>query len=249
MRGMVRHWAAWSLMALLAGTAAAVEGDTVAESMGIPTGFINKTFSIDGETRRYAVYVPHEYDPSREWPLILFLHGAGERGDDGLKQTEVGIGRAVRLNPERWQAIVVMPQCPEGVWWDKAYAHLDQVLELTMGEYRIDQNRQYLTGISMGGYATWMYGATHAQRFAALMPICGGGVTDNAPLLASTPIWAFHGAKDEVVVPRMSIEMVEAVREAGGSAQYTEFEDAAHNSWDPAYADRKAVRWLFNQSR
>lgn len=222
---------------------------TVAESKGIATGFINKTMEVNGATRRYAVYVPREYDPAQAWPLILYFHGSGERGDDGLQPTGPGLGNAVRENADRWPAVIVMPQCPEGVWWDKALDDVNTAFEKTLAEYRIDPARIYVTGISMGGYATWVYGAMHADRFAALMPVCGGGYTEDAAKLAGIPIWAFHGAKDEVVLPSESIKMVEAVREAGGNVQYTEFEDADHNSWDPAYADRKAVRWLFNQSR
>jgi len=252
MRGVRASLMVWAWTAMAAGcatTATTTGRDTVAESMGIATGFINKTVTIDGATHRYAVYVPREYDPGRAWPLILFLHGSGERGDDGLRQTEGALGRAVRLDPGRWPAIIVMPQCPEGVWWDKAIPQVEKSLEQTLAEYRVDTNRLYLTGISMGGYATWIFGARHADRFAALMPICGGGYPEDAKALASIPIWAFHGAKDDVVLPSESIKMVEAVREAGGKVEYTEFEDADHNSWDPAYAHRKAIRWLFNQSR
>ena len=238
-----------AVIILMAGCTTTTGSDMVAQSAGIPTGFIDKTLEVDGETRRFVVYVPREYDPSREWPLILFLHGAGERGDDGLKQTEVGLGRAVRLNADRWPAIIVMPQCPEGVWWDKALPHVLVALEQTLAEYSIDSKRVYLTGISMGGYATWIFGAQQPDRFAALMPVCGGGDPGDAQALAAVPIWAFHGAKDDVVLPSESIRMVEAVREAGGKVEYTEFEDAGHNSWDDAYADRKASRWLFNQSR
>lgn len=238
-----------ALAASLGGCAGTTRGISVAESMGIATGFINKTVVADGASRAFVVYVPRDYDPAKAWPLIVFLHGAGERGDDGLKQTEVGIGRAVRLDPERWPAIIVLPQCPEGVWWDKAIHEVDKAVEQTLAEYNIDRKRMYLTGISMGGYATWVYGAQQADRFAALMPICGGGYPEDAKALASIPIWAFHGAKDEVVLPRESQKMVEAVKEAGGTVTYTEFEDADHNSWDAAYADQKAIRWLFRQSR
>lgn len=221
----------------------------IAEELGISTGFINKTMEARGEERAYAVYVPRHYDPSKAWPLIVFLHGAGERGDDGLLQTEVGLGSAIRRNAAWFPAIVVMPQCPEGVWWDKAVEDIERAYELTRMEYNIDPGRMYLTGLSMGGYATWMYGAQTIDRWAALLPICGGGNAEDAPALARVPTWAFHGADDETVKPEESRKMVEAIKQAGGDIQYTELEDTGHNSWDAAYRDRRVIRWLFRQRK
>ncbi|MFO7975610.1 MAG: dienelactone hydrolase family protein [Candidatus Hydrogenedentota bacterium] len=221
----------------------------IAEEYGIPTGFLNKTIEVRGEERPYAVYVPRNYDPSKAWPLIVFLHGAGERGDDGLLQTEVGLPSAIRRNAKRFPAIVVMPQCPKGVWWDKAIEDVERAYALTREEYNIDPDRIYLTGLSMGGYATWQYGAQHIDRWAALMPICGGGNVKDAPILAKVPIWAFHGADDETVNPEESRKMVEAVKQAGGNIRYAEFENTGHNSWDQAYRDKKVIRWLFNQEK
>jgi len=220
-----------------------------AAMQGIPTGFINKTMEVRGETRAYVVYVPREYDPAKEWPLIVFLHGAGERGDDGLHQTEVGIGTAIREHPDRFPALVVMPQCPKDVWWDDAIPDIDMSIARTVDEYNVDSSRIYLTGISMGGYATWMYGAQHVDRFAALMPICGGGNPADAAQLAQRPIWAFHGAIDQVVRPEESKKMVKAVEEADGDVQLTLYEDVGHVSWDKAYGDKKAIRWLLRQEK
>jgi predicted peptidase len=219
------------------------------KAVAMPTGFINKTMVARDQVRRYAVYVPHEYDPAQAWPLIVFLHGAGERGDDGLKQTEVGLGRAIRLAPDRFPAVVVMPQCPDGVWWDAALDDIEVSLNNTLRDYNIDRRRIYLTGLSMGGYGTWLYGAQHPERFAALMPVCGGGRLDDASVLAKLPIRAFHGAKDDVVPAKESRAMVEAVRNAGGTVEYTEYPDLQHNCWDAAYGDAKAIRWLFQQRR
>jgi predicted peptidase len=195
------------------------------------------------------VYVPFDYDPTEEWPLILFLHGAGERGDDGLIQSEVGIGRAVRRWSERFPCIVVMPQCPTGVWWDKVLRHVELAMEQTLAEYRIDTDRLYLTGLSMGGYGTWLIGAREPDQYAALMPICGGGEPRDAAVLAKTPIWAFHGGQDGTVKPEKSREMVEAVKRAGGDVQYTEYPDLSHNSWDAAYSEKDAIAWLLKQRR
>ncbi len=220
-----------------------------AEELGIPTGFVNKSMDVRGANRLYAVYVPREYDPAKKWPLIVFLHGAGERGDDGLLQTEVGLPSAIRRYADWFPAVVVIPQCPEGSWWDKAIEDIDRSYELTREQYNIDSERIYLTGLSMGGYATWMYGAQHSDRWAAMLPICGGGNVEDAPALAKVPIWAYHGADDTTVKPEESRKMVAAVKRAGGNIQYTELEKTDHNSWDPAYRNKKVIRWLFKQKK
>lgn len=222
---------------------------TKAEKAGIATGFINKSMKVDGKDRDYVVYVPREYDPSKKWPLIVFLHGAGERGSDGLIQSDVGLGRAIRTNPERFPCIVVMPQCPAKVWWDKALDDIEASYAKTVAEYSIDPARVYLTGLSMGGYATWGYGAEHVDRYAALIPICGGGKTEDAAALAKVPIWAFHGTVDDVVKVDESRKMVEAVKAAGGKIKYTEYPKLNHNSWDATYSDPKVIEWLLAQKR
>ena len=230
----------------LGGCATTMKAST-AEELGIQTGFINKTMEVRGTERRYAVYVPRNYDPAKPWPLIVFLHGAGERGDDGLLQTEAGLPSALRRNADAFPAVMVMPQCPESGWWDKAFEDIERAYELTRAQYNIDPRRIYLTGLSMGGYATWLYGARHPDRWAALVPICGGGKVEDAPALAKIPIWAFHGADDSVVKPEESRKMVEAVKKAGGTIHYTEFEKTDHNSCDAAYRDKKTIKWLFKQ--
>ena len=237
-------------------------------SEGTVTGFINKTLSEDAAVQRYAVYVPHDYTPDREWPLIVFLHGAGERGNDGLKQTDVGIGRSIRFHPDWYPAIVLFPQCPEEAFWDVMLDELDEMIARTREEYRIDGSRITLTGLSMGGYGTWIWGATKTDLFAALMPICGGGnpldmdhltkgsipecfgaLPERVERLATVPIWAFHGGKDTVVPPLRTKQMVRLVEEAGGSVKYTEYPEAGHNSWDQAYGEEKAIGWLLKQRK
>jgi predicted peptidase len=234
----------------------------------LSTGFLNKTIQVEGQPFRYVVYVPYEYDETASWPMIVFLHGAGERGNDGLIQTEVGIGTALRRYTGRYPAIVLMPQCPDGAFFDQILPAMDKAMAQTREEYNIDDKRIYLTGLSMGGYGTWLWGALRTDLFAALMPICGGGdiekilrladrkagydfppLEERVKALATIPIWAFHGADDDVVSPEESRQMVERVRAAGGDIQYTEFPETGHNSWDQAYAHRKAAQWLFNQSK
>jgi len=212
-------------------------------------GFITKTMSVKGEQRVYAVYVPREYSPQKQWPLIIALHGIGERGDDGLLQTEVGIGRAIRRHVDRFPCIVVMPQCPSKDLWPGAFDDITTAIADTRAAYAIDPARIYLTGLSMGGFGTWMYGADHLDMFAALMPICGGGRVEDATKLAGIPIWAFHGGDDKTVPPKKSQEMVEAIKKAGGNIQYTEFPGVSHNSWDAAYEDPETMKWLLEQRK
>lgn len=233
------------------------------------TGFLNKTVDVQEGNSRYVLYVPADYTPEKKWPLIVFLHGAGERGDDGLKQSEVGLGAAIRMNPERFPALVVMPQCPESRYWDAPIlAGVEQAMEQTRKDYTIDEQRIYLTGLSMGGYGTWMWGAVKSDTFAALMPICGGGeiedlkglakkskpgnfgtLEERVQRLAGIPIFAFHGAVDDVVPPERSREMVKLVEAAGGHVKYQEFPDTGHNSWDQAYGSANAIKWLFKQEK
>ncbi|HEU4754828.1 MAG TPA: phospholipase, partial [Armatimonadota bacterium] len=137
-----------AMLGLLAAPARAAEA---------PTGFLDKTVAVDGKEYRYVLYVPRDYSPAMKWPVVLFLHGSGERGSDGLKQSQVGIGTAIRLYPERYPALVVMPQCAPGERWSGKMTDMAlQALDQTMKEYSIDPDRQYLTGLSMGGFGSWV---------------------------------------------------------------------------------------------
>jgi predicted peptidase len=216
-----------------------------------PTGFLDKTLTVDGKSYRYVVYVPRDYSADKKWPVALFLHGAGERGSDGLKQTQVGIGAAIRLYPERYPAIVVMPQCVSGQGWREGMAEMAlKTLDKTMSEYSCDESRQYLTGLSMGGFGSWLIAAQHPKRFAAVVPICGRGDAATGPALKDLPIWAFHGDADQAVPVSGSRTMVEAIKAAGGTLiKYTEYPSVGHNSWDPAYSDKAMAEWLFAQKR
>lgn len=219
-------------------------------------GFYAFRTDVDGDSWPAVVYVPAGYTPDKKWPLIVFLHGMGERGDDGWKQTEVGIGGAIRMNPERFPAIVVMPQCAKSTTWGgsenpegaPAWKHIDSVIAYAKQHYAVDDKRVLLTGLSMGGFGTFRYGAMRADQIAAFMPICGGGSTADAPALAQRPLWAFHGLADTVVKPEQSRNMVDAIKAAGGNVKLTEYEGVGHNSWDKAYRDPEAIAWLLNQS-
>lgn len=235
------------------------------------TGFLNRTLAWNGTTYRYVVFVPPGFDRSRTWPVVLFLHGAGERGSDGLRQTEVGLGRSIRWNRERFPAVVVFPQLPEGTRWlgdqaRMAMAALDRSIE----EFRGDRDRVYLTGISLGGYGTWHLAMEHPGRFAAIVPVCGGivkpetaksvaqspltlGADDPYAFVASkvahVPAWIFHGADDPVIPASESRRMHEELKKSGAPVRYTEFPGTGHNAWDPAYGDAKLWEWLLRQKR
>lgn len=233
----------------------------------VPTGFLNKTTGEGDATRKYVLYVPKDYTAEKAWPMIVFLHGAGERGDDGLVQAEVGLGAAIRKNPERFPALVVMPQCPKDQFWDASIPAIEWAMEQTQGEYNVDPKRVTLTGLSMGGYMIWLWGAQKVDTFAAFMPICGGGDLEDirgligaektavdfgtlaarVKVLATRPIWAFHGAKDSVVPVKRTQDMVAQVKAAGGTVKYTEYPKLDHNSWDETYANAEAIAWLLAQ--
>jgi predicted peptidase len=237
---------------------------------GSGTGFLNRTLRIDGTSHRYQVYVPPDYTDSKRWPVILFLHGSGERGSDGLLQTEVGLGTALRRLPDRYPAIVVFPQAePEDRWPGKNAKIAIEALVRTQKQFRCDPERVYLTGISMGGNGAWYLAYRHPGRFAAVAPICGWFLPDSAhptsepvvpgdtshaeALLAERlremPIWIFHGSEDPVISPRDSRAIAARLDSLGAPVKYTEYVGVGHDAWDPAYDDPAFATWLFAQSR
>jgi predicted peptidase len=222
-----------------------------ARAADTPTGFLNRVIEADGKSIPYVVYVPKDFSPEKKWPVILFLHGSGERGTDGLKQSQVGIGTALRLYPERYPAVVVMPQCaPNAGWRGDMNGLALTALDKTIEEVNGDRSRQYLTGLSMGGFGSWSIATADPTRFAAVVPICGGGEPGKASALKDLPIWVFHGDADQSVPVQRSRDMVEAIKAAGGTlVKYTELPGVPHNSWDAAYSDKAMAEWLFAQKR
>lgn len=219
----------------------------VAPQTGDP--FQYTTMKVDGTERTYAVYVPPDYTPHEKWPLVVFLHGAARRGSDGYGQTDQGLGPAIRSNPEMFPCIVVMPQCPEGKYWPDVAEHIDTAIAQTLRDYRIDGNRIYLTGLSLGGFGTFYYGADRAHTFAAMMPIAGGGMDRCVPPLVDIPMWVFHNTGDRTVPVARSREMVNALKAAGSEVRYTEFPDKGHDAWTKAYTNPDVIEWLLTQQK
>lgn len=235
------------------------------------TGFLHRSVTIGSSTFPYVVYVPRDWTAARRWPVVLFLHGAGERGDDGLLPTQVGLGTAVRTNPDRIPAIVVFPQAPPGTQWIGAPADAAMLaVERSVEEFSGDGNRVYLTGLSLGGYGVWHLALAHPRRFAALVPVCGGivpagsaqsvrqsplttGAADPYAFVASRlrhhPVWIFHGADDTVVLPSESRRMADALRSEGAAVRHTEYAGVGHDAWDRAYAGDELWTWLLGQRR
>src|SRR5438045_7171976 len=236
----------------------------------VQTGFLDRSITVSGKSYHYQGYVPAGYASKPTWPAILFLHGAGERGDDGLLQTNVGLAPAIRQNPSRYPAIVVFPQVPRDSQWVGTPADMAvTALQQTMREFHVDPTRVYLTGLSMGGHGTWYIAYRHPEMFAAVVPICGwlrevalfrGSVpvipgdraqvmTWLAQRLGKVPIWIFHGEVDQVVNVNGSREPAAALKAAGADVRYTELLGLNHNAWDAAYGSDEFVKWLFAQQR
>jgi predicted peptidase len=194
----------------------------------------------------YLLYLPKGYDASgeKQWPLILFLHGAGESGDDLSRVKRHGPPKIV--GSKDLPFIIVSPQSSGRGWnADTLNALLDDVT----AKNRVDKDRIYLTGLSMGGFGTWTLAAAHPERFAAIAPICGGGDTRQAGRLKDLPIWVFHGAKDPTVPIARSEEMVKAIKEAGGDPKFTVYPEARHDSWSETYDNPELYEWFLAHKR
>jgi len=233
-----------------------------------PTGFLNRTIEVEGVSHRYQVYVPAGYTRARRWPVILFLHGSGERGSDGILQTSIGLGEGVRRHAERWPAIVVFPQAPLDYRWHGKVAHLAlATLDRTVREFSTDADRVYLVGLSAGGNGVWNLAYRTPERFAALVAICGWAQPtaerreailppDSGPpypviarRIRSLPVWIWHGGADSVVPVEESRRMADALRRAGADVAYTELPGVGHESWVPAFESAELPRWLLGRSR
>ncbi len=245
------------LLAVFAGcaspTAAVLTPKPGAAGTQVETSFTQ----VDTKTNqfRFLLALPKEYaaDSGKRWPLVLFLHGAGERGTDVQK---VAVHGPPKLVKEGWDFpfILASPQCPEGQVWDTDA--LIGLVDTLQAQLAVDAKRTYVTGLSMGGYGTWALASKYPDRFAAVAPVCGGGERIRALLpsqreaLQTLGVWAFHGGKDNVVAPSESERMVDAFKKAGVTdIQLTVYPEDGHDSWTHAYAEPTFYDWLLKHSR
>ncbi len=213
-------------------------------------GFHLRTVKTPSGDRKYAVYVPVGYDGSKAYPAVLFLHGSGERGDDGIQNAQIGLGAAILAHPDRFPAIAILPQATKTWAADSddaraALAALDDVL----ATFQVDRNRIALTGLSMGGSGSWSIAAAHPDKFSALVPICGRGQVETAPTLKALPVWTVVGDLDGLATLQNLRDMDQALRSAGASVHQTEYRSVGHNSWDRAYNDPALIGWMLGQAR
>jgi len=243
------------------------------EQRPITTGFIDQSLIINEHLVDYQIYLPKNYEEKKKWPIILFLHGAGERGKNNFLATEVGLGRAIRHQPNKFPAISIFPQCSNGEWWSSPQCEevaLNSLYDV-ISRYSIDEERIYLTGISMGGYGTWHLASKRPELWSALYVISGrvkpgGGhppaadsIAENyegnelykmtAKVVAHIPIWIAHGENDEVVPVSESRQMYKYLQKEDAQVNYTEYSQTWHNAWDKAYSNDDAISWMFSRSQ
>lgn len=194
----------------------------------------------------YLLYLPPGYHATTRWPLVVYLHGAGERGQDVNIVRRGGIPRRID-DGEKFEFIAVSPQCLSDARWEPET--VVALIERISGSFSVDPDRVCLTGFSMGGYGTWQTACYRPEMFAAIAPLAGGGDVEQANRLTGLPIWAFHGAKDQVVPFAASKDMVEAVRKAGGQVEFTVLAEQDHGICEMVYKDRRLYEWLLLKRR
>jgi len=207
-------------------------------------GQITKTVRL-----KYLLYLPKGCgeDPKQKWPLIIFLHGMGERGDDLEKVKVHGIPRIVEQR-EDFPFIAISPQCPDTSFWTAEVDALNALLDDVAAKYAVDENRIYLTGLSMGGFGTWALAMEYPKRFAAIAPICGRGDPGKVCVLKDVPAWVFHGAEDQTVPIAGSEDMVRALKDCGGNVKFTVYPEVGHDSWTETYDNPKLYEWFLKHS-
>jgi poly(3-hydroxybutyrate) depolymerase len=226
------------------------------------TGFLNRHITVNRTTYKYQVYLPENWSEHQLWPVILFLHGSGERGSEGMDETQIGLPQAIRLHPDRWPFVVVMPQVPfsHHHWTDPDMMQMAlAALEADTKEFHGDRDRTYLTGLSLGGYGVYEIARNNPHRFAALVPVSGGVFWSYKPerwresatlpaeyarAIGRTPVWIFHGSDDPVVSAKQSVLMYDALKANGGNVRFWEYAGWKHNVWDKAYGVPELPRWL-----
>ena len=229
------------------------------------TGFLNRRIEVHGVSYRFVVYLPEEWrrDDHRLWPIILFLHGRGERGSEGMWQTQIGLPQAVSDHPDRWPFVIVMPQCPQAsVWTDPDMLDLAMAtLDKETAEFHGDPEHTYLSGLSLGGYGAWELANEYPHRWAAIAIAASGVFWSYAPerweevktlpaeyahAVGRTPVWLFHGVDDPTVKPRESELMFDALKAAGGNVRLWLYQGLKHDCWTRAYGEPELPRWLLS---
>lgn len=220
------------------------------------TLFKKHTYYTSSDTLPYRLLHPETIDPEKKYPLVLFLHGSGERGNDN----ELNLKYITDLflndqNRDTHPAFVLVPQCPSSESWkpkdwlakpNEPVITVINLIDSLVNMLSIDVNRIYVIGLSMGGYGTWYLITRFPDKFAAAVPICGGGDWNQAKTIQHIPLWVFHGRKDDVVLPEQSRKMVHALKKAGGKPLYTEYKKVGHDSWTPAFKEPELLPWMFS---
>lgn len=234
--------------------------------------FQKKQFISGNDTLPYRLLLPENYEASKKYPLVFFLHGAGERGNDNEKQLVHGAKLFLKEEVRRdYPAIVVFPQCPQNSFWSNVDFRMEngkrvfgfkaqgeptiamklaqELLYSIIKDYPVNKRQVYAGGLSMGGMGTFEIVRRNPRLFAAAFPICGGGEPTTASVMKKTKWWVFHGGKDDVVPPELSEKMVDALKAAKAAVKFTLYPEANHNSWDPAFAEPELLSWLFKQKK
>lgn len=211
------------------------------ESISSKTKWLNK---------KVLVYTPKKYKSKDKHPLIIFLHGMGERGTNIENIKKHGPPKVCN-SMKGFDFIAVSPQCLKDNkgkgWWNTD--DLNKLYDYILKNYKVDKDRIYLTGLSMGGFGSWAWAAANPDRFTAVAPVCGGGNPKQAKKYGKLPIWAFHGDKDTVVAYKKSVDMVNAIKKAKGNAKLTTYPGVGHNSWTKAYNDKELYKWFLSHSK
>lgn len=247
MHRLIAHLMCLGLVAFLTGCTGL---DMSHANAGAPSGsgFQVRKVTIDGESHKYGLFIPHRYDKATPMPAIVFLHGLLQAGSDGEACMKQGLGPCIAKRPTTFPAIAIFPQSG-GDWTGEAREKLAlAVLDDVASQFAVDRDRVVLTGLSNGGYGTWHIGADHPERFSALVPIAGQADLASASKLTGIPIWCFHNSGDVFVSVGAARSMVAQIRAAGSTqVQYTEFGAFGHGGWDQVYDDQKMLDWMLAQ--
>ncbi len=213
----------------------------------VTPGQASHQFDFGENAANYLLFLPENYAAKKDWPLIVYLHGASLRGNAIEQVKHYGLPKMLEQRSD-FPFVVLSPQCPKQQGW-RSQDWLMPLIDHIIKNYRVDEQRVYLTGMSLGGGGTWYWAAEHPEKFAAIAPLCGYGNPSSAEKLSDIPIWTFHGEDDRSVPIDVTEDMVFAIRKAGGSVKFTRFPDTGHNIVEQVYQDETLYEWLLNYRR